>query len=188
MARVGRSQLRSETRAAFAFHGRKKMMSRSRILAALLLLLTVTTISPANADLASSFGVYVYPTRGQSTYQQSAAESECYSSAESRTRFNPAAPPPTAAPAQTSQGGLFRGGFRGAGAGAAIGAVAGNAGEGAAIGAVAGGLFGIRRQNLENAQAQQYSQLNATWQYQSGMNNFRTAFSACMNAKGYVAR
>src|SRR5271165_2546131 len=138
-------------------------------------MLVASAASPARADLASSFGVYVYPTQGQTPSQQATAESQCYSSAQTRTGVNPMAPPPTPGPAPTSRGGLFRGGARGAGAGAAIGAIAGNAGEGAAIGAVAGGLFGVRRQREENAQAAQAAQSNANALYQGGMNNFRTA-------------
>jgi hypothetical protein len=150
--------------------------------------LVVSAPGTARADLASSFGVYVYPTKNQDANQQAAAESECYSSAQNKTGFNPSAPPQAPAQAPTSSGGLFRGGARGAGAGAAIGAVAGNAGEGAAIGAIAGGLFGMHRQKMENEQAAQAAQYNANAAYQGGMSNFRTAFSACMNARGYVAR
>jgi hypothetical protein len=144
--------------------------------------------APASADLASSFGVYVYPTQGQTESQQNAAESACYASAQSKTGFNPAAPQTQTVQVQQAQGGLLSGGARGAAGGAAIGAIAGNAGEGAAIGAVAGGLLGVRRQNQYNASAQQQAQQQAQAQYQAQMNNFRTAFSACMNSKGYVAR
>jgi hypothetical protein len=157
------------------------------IVAAALLLFAATAV-PALADLASNLGIYVYPEHGQSESQQAAAESACYNSAEQKTGVNPMAPPPTAAPAPQVQGGLFRGGARGAAAGAAIGAVAGNAGEGAAIGAVAGGLVGAHRQGQANAQLQYNSQQYTAAQYQGQMNNFRTAFSACMQSKGYVAR
>ena len=150
--------------------------------------IAAAAVLPARADLASNFGVYVYPTKGQSESEQSAAESECYSSAQQKTGVNPMAPPTTAVAAPVQQGGLFRGGAGGAAAGAAIGAVAGNAGEGAAIGAVAGGLFGVHRQRVANVQAQQRAQAYTAAQYQSAMNNFRTAFSACMTAKGYVAK
>lgn len=148
----------------------------------------LVVVVPASADLASNFGIYVYPEHGQTEQQQSAAESECYNSAQQRTGVNPMAPPPQAQAAPQSQGGLLRGGARGAAAGAAIGAIAGNAGEGAAIGAVAGGLLGHRNQNVQNQQNQQNAQAYANAQYQGGMENFRTAFSACMNAKGYVAK
>lgn len=145
-------------------------------------------VLPARADLASNFGVYVYPTQGQSANQQSTTEADCYSSAQNRTGFNPMEPPQSPAPAPTARGGLFRGGAGGAAAGAAIGAIAGNAGEGASIGAVAGGLFGMRRQRMENEQSQQRAQANASAAYQSSMSSFRAAFSACMDAKGYVAQ
>ena len=163
-------------------------MKSSSSFAALALGMLVASAAPAQADLASSFGVYVYPTQGQTPSQQATAESQCYSSAQTRTGVNPMAPPQAPAPAPTQRGGLFRGGFGGAAAGAAIGAIAGNAGEGASIGAVAGGLFGVRRQREANEQSAQTAQLYANAEYQGDMNNFRTAFSACMSAQGYVAR
>jgi len=162
-------------------------MRSGRIVPTVIVVLAVATL-PALADLASSFGVYVYPTNGQTAEQQNAAESACYSSAQSKTGFNPAAPPPQTVQAQQVQGGMVSGGARGAAAGAAIGAIAGDAGEGAAIGAVAGGLLGRRRQNEYNATSQQQAQQQAQAQYQGAMNNFRTAFSACMGSKGYVAK
>lgn len=146
------------------------------------------TLLPANADLASSFGMYVYPTKGQTAAQQSAAESECYTSAQQKTGVNPMSAQQQTVQVQQAQGGTLQGGARGAAAGAAIGAIAGDAGQGAAIGAVAGGLLGNRRQREYNAAAQQQAQNQAQAQYQGAMNNFRTAFSACMTAKGYVAK
>ena len=164
------------------------MSFAKKVCLGVLAVLVLAVAIPASADLASNFGVYVYPTKGQSESQQAAAESECYSSAQNKTGVNPMAPPAPAPAAPQRQGGLFRGGAGGAAAGAAIGAVAGNAGEGAAIGAVAGGLIGVHRQRAENAQAQQNAQMYSAAQYQGGMENFRTAFSACMSAKGYVAK
>lgn len=158
---------------------------RTALIAATLAALLCGT---ARADLASSFGVYVYPTHGQTPIAQDTDEAQCYASAQSRTGMDPMASPPTAPPVAKHHMGLFRGGAGGAGAGAAIGAIAGNAGEGAAIGAVAGGLMGVRRQRREEAQAERAAQSNTNAAYQGGMSNFRTAFSACMTARGYVAQ
>src|SRR5271154_4563997 len=96
------------------------------------------TPQPAWADLASTFNVYVYPTRGQGAAQQGSDEAACYDSAQTRTGYTPGGPPVTANSAPPPRRhGLLRGGAGGAATGAAIGAIAGNAGEGAAIGAIA---------------------------------------------------
>jgi hypothetical protein len=160
-------------------------MLGSWVLSALAL---AVTAAPASADLASSFGMYVYPTRGQSQAQQQADEAACYDSAQIKTGYTPGqatyAPPP---PPPNTHGGL-RGAFGGAATGAVIGAIAGNAGEGAAIGSIAGGLFGARRQKEANAKAQQQAQSQQANQQQQQLGNFQTAFSACMTAREYVAK
>jgi hypothetical protein len=145
---------------------------------------------PALADLAASFNVYVYPTRGQSAAQQGSDEAACYDSAQTRTGYTPGAPPPSVNPPPPAPKGhgLLRGGAVGAASGAAIGAVAGNAGEGAAIGAVAGGLLGARRQRMAAGQQQQAAQNQSNAAQQQLISNFQTAFSACMTARGYVAK
>ncbi len=144
---------------------------------------------PAWADLASSFGVYAYPTNGQSPAQQNADESACYDSARTRTGYTPGAPQYAAtAPPAPKRHGFLRGAAGGAASGAAIGAIAGNAGEGAAIGAIAGGLFGHRRERIEEQQSQQQAQHQAQAQTHQQLTNFQTAFSACMTARGYVAK
>jgi len=149
----------------------------------------VVAVQPAWADLASNFGVYAYPTNGQSPAQQNSDEAACYDSAQSRTGYTPGAPQ-YAAPASPppKRHGFLRGAAGGAAGGAAIGAIAGNAGEGAAIGAIAGGLFGRRRERQEEQQSQQQAQSQAQAQTQQRLTSFQTAFSACMTARGYVAK
>jgi YMGG-like Gly-zipper len=141
------------------------------------------------ASLSEQFGVYVYPAKGQTATQQANDESICYKSARSKTGIDPAnLPPATAAPATAHQGGTVRGAAGGAAGGAAIGAVAGNAGQGAAIGAVAGALAGRARQNQLNRAEAQYAQANAQAQRSQSMNNFRRAYSACLESKGYTVK
>jgi YMGG-like Gly-zipper len=152
------------------------------ILAALVVLLGA-------GELSQSFGVYAYPAKGQSATQMANDESVCYKSARSKTGVDPAnLPPATAAPAAVHQGGTVRGAAGGAAGGAAIGAVAGNAGQGAAIGAVAGALAGRARQNQLNRAEAQYAQANAQAQRSQSMNNFRRAYSACLESKGYTVK
>ncbi len=140
-------------------------------------------------SLSSMFGVYVYPKNNQSSAQQTNDESICYKSARSKTGVDPAnLPPATAAPATVHQGGAVRGAAGGAAGGAAIGAIAGNAGQGAAIGAVAGAIVGRGRQTAVNNAEQHYAQANAQTQRSQGMNNFRRAFAACLESKGYTVK
>ncbi|MBV8197265.1 MAG: hypothetical protein JO263_03965 [Candidatus Eremiobacteraeota bacterium] len=135
------------------------------------------------------FGVYVYPAKGQSEAKQTNDESLCYKSAKSKTGVDPAnLPPATAAPATVHQGGAVRGAAGGAAGGAAIGAIAGNAGQGAAIGALTGAIVGRGRQNAVNNAEQQYAHASASAQRSASINNFRRAFSACLESKGYTVK
>lgn len=149
----------------------------------------IATVPASSAALSSMFGVYVYPAKGQSEMQQDNDESICYKSARSKTGVDPAnLPPTTAVTAPPKQGGAVRGAAGGAAGGAAIGAVAGNAGQGAAIGAVAGAVVGRGRQNAVNTAEQNYAKANAQAQQSQNMNNFRRAFSACLESKGYTVK
>ncbi len=149
----------------------------------------IPTAPASSAALSSMFGVYVYPKSGQSEMQQDNDESICYKSARNMTGVDPAnLPPATAASPTAKQGGAVRGAAGGAAGGAAIGAVAGNAGQGAAIGAVAGAIVGRGRQNQVNTAEQNYAKANAQAQQSQTMNNFRRAFSACLESKGYTAK
>jgi hypothetical protein len=135
------------------------------------------------------FGVYVYPRNNQSQARQANDESVCYKSAKGKTGVDPAnLPPANAAPAAQHQGGAVRGAGGGAAAGAAVGAIAGNAGQGAAIGAVVGAIRGRRTQTAANNAEQRYAESNAQAQRSQSMNNFRRAFAACLESKGYVVK
>lgn len=146
-------------------------------------------VPASQAALSSMFGVYAHPAKGQSKTQQANDESICYKSARSKTGVDPAnLPPATAAPTTVRQGGAVRGAAGGAAGGAAIGAIAGNAGQGAAIGALVGGIAGRGRQNALNNAEQHYAQANAQSQRSQSMNNFRRAFAACLESKGYTVK
>lgn len=159
----------------------------------------------------SAQGVYAYPTEGQSQQQQERDKSECHVWAVDASRFDPyrqqtyvvqgsSSPPPS------SNSGLFGrgsygegGGVADAGKGAAVGAIggaiAGNAGKGAAIGALSG-LFigGVKRSNQE-AEREQWERRQAEQRYQqqqqiasqqaAGEREYRRAYSACMQGRGY---
>jgi hypothetical protein len=69
-----------------------------------------------------------------------------------------------------------------------IGAIAGNAGQGAAIGAAAGGALGYRNQRAMNNAEQHYANAGAQAQQSQQVNNFRRAFAACLESKGYTVK
>jgi hypothetical protein len=162
---------------------------------------------------AGKVDLYVYPGKNQSHDQQLIDESECYTLAQQQSGVNPEMAPPApptsadiqaaqaqgAQSAQQMQGNRLRGAARGAAGGALIGAIAGDAGTGAAIGATVGTVRGGRQQRQANAASkeeaaseagaqvqQQYKQQKAEYDQQIG--NFKRAFSACLDSRGYSVK
>ncbi len=163
---------------------------------------------------AQKVGLYVFPAKSQTKDQQLIDEAECYDAAQQSSGINPetlsapkgpssgevqAAQEQAAASAQQSKGGRARGAARGAAGGAMIGAIAGDAGTGAAIGATMGTVRGGRQQRQSNAAAkeqaanqagaqvqQQHQQAKAAYNQQLG--EFKRAFSACLDARGYSVK
>jgi len=147
-------------------------------------------MSAQSAGIAKSLGLYIFPSNDQDAATQSADESACYKWAMEQTGYDPLNPPTIeAAPVDTSpDGSAIRGGARGAAGGAAIGAIAGDAGKGAAIGAVVGGVRGRRQsKQADAAQAQGNSQAAAN-QSAAMLNDYKKAFSVCMEGKGYTIK
>jgi len=144
----------------------------------------------ANTSIASGLGLYVFPSNEQSAETQDADEVACYKWAKEQTGIDPTNPPQVeVAQADTGpDGSAVVGAAKGAAAGAAIGAIAGDAGEGAAIGAVVGGLRG-RRGRIAGDQAEQQQNTQAAQaQEKEMMDNFKKAFTACMEGKGYTVK
>lgn len=158
----------------------------------LLLLLGLLSLLSATHVLAQ--GVYIYPTRGQSSQQQSRDRYECHTWAVQQTGFDPSRPQQAQTPPpqqQAPQGGALRGAAGGAALGAVGGAIAGDAGKGAAIGAATGALFGgLRRAN----QRKQQQQAEADWAAQQqaaaaqGQAAYNRALSACLTGRGYTVQ
>lgn len=161
-------------------------------------------------SISSRLGLHAFPAKNQTREQQQTDELACYNWAQQDTGFDPVAaltdaqsakssPPTTAAqPSGAPQGAGAKGAARGAAGGAAIGAIAGDPGKGAAIGAASGGLRGRMAQKKAQAEAQQRSQQQAQQQAQqqsqakaktqASFDDFKKAYSACMDAKGYSLR
>ncbi len=172
-------------------------------------LLLFAPISVALAEdgantLAATLEVYVFPTEGQASDQQSKDEAECYSFASGQTGVDPfdldkeeasakeQAQEQVAETKEATQGAGARGAVRGAAAGAIIGEVTGgDAGESAAIGAAAVGISSRRRARAANAQAaeQAEQQVEQAEQHtEEQIDNFKKAFSVCLEAKDYLVK
>jgi len=162
--------------------------------------------APAQKSISSQLGLHAFPAKGQNVEQQQTDESSCYRWAKQDTGFDPVAALTAAQSAKgsTSTSGSWPSGppagagAHGAARGAALGAIAGDAGKGAGIGAAGGGIRGKMTQKRAQAEAQQKAQqqseqqaqqqAQARVQTQSNMDDFRRAYSACMDAKGYSLR
>lgn len=152
---------------------------------------TISQTNEVTLQLPESYtqtlGVYVFPAKEQDAATQKEDEKKCYIWAYEQTKFDPLNPTKVQA-AQVDQGpdgGAVRGAARGAAAGAAVGAVAGDAGKGAAVGAVAGSMRGRRASKYNKAKQQEANNKAASDAEAKMMNDFKKAFSACIEAKGY---
>ena len=144
-------------------------------------------------SLGAAIGVYVFPNAGQSAAQLSKDEGECYQWAVQNTGSDPFQLQQQAQAAATqgappTAGSGARGAARGAAGGALIGGIAGDAGKGAAIGAAAGAVGGRMRSRSANQQAAQQQAAGTQQATQAQMDNFKKAFSACLEAKKYMVK
>ena len=154
--------------------------------------------------LAATLEVFVFPTEGQVADQQSKDEAECYSFASTNTGSDPfqlqkdneaAAAQAEQQVAQTqaaTQGAGAKGAVKGAAAGALIGEVSGgDAGDSALMGAAAVGIASRRRSRSANQQAEQQAQQQTAATNQATeeqVENFKKAFSVCLEAKDYMVK
>jgi len=163
-----------------------------------------TAQSDGQKTLAGTLNIYVFPSKGQTAQQQSEDEAACYQWAVTNSGSDPfKVQDQQAADAQQAQqaqqqasqagkGSGARGALGGAAAGALIGEIASDdAGKGAAYGAAIGVIGGRRHARREQASAQEQAQSQAQQSQQATqaqMDNFKKAFSACMEGKNYIAK
>ncbi len=147
--------------------------------------------TPAKStSISNGLGLYVFPTKDQTKATQEADEAFCYKWAQEQTGIDPLNPTKVEAAQvdRSADGTALIGSAGGAAAGAAIGAIAGDTGKGAAIGAVVGGLRGRRAKVVGDEKQQQQSNAQAAAQEQAAMDNYKKAFTACMEGKGYTVK
>jgi len=141
-------------------------------------------------QISSAMKLYVFPSKDQTKQKQKEDEFECYKWAVEQSGIDPLNLPKveTPAPKTGPTGGAVGGAAKGAAAGVAIGAIAGDAGKGAAIGAVAGGLAGRRAGKQAQAQQNQQAQTSAAKSEQAMKDDYKKAFSVCIEGKGYTIK
>jgi len=155
-------------------------------------------------SLSSTLDVYAFPSDGQDAAQQSKDESACYKWAVDNAGVDPFdlekkaeadEAQSEAAMAQAQEAGKGAG-ARGAVGGAAVGALIGeiasdDASEGAAWGAAAGLIHSRRSARRASHEAQQEVATQAVANAEVSaeqMDNFKKAFSACLEAKDYLVK
>lgn len=179
-------------------------MNRLASICALIAMTLPGYVPAAEKSLASSIDVYVFPKSGQDSSQQSKDEAECYQWAVQNSGSDPfdlmkqqdaneqqAAAEKDAAQ-NTGKGAGARGAVGGAAAGALVGSIAGNdvgnsAAWGAAIGAVSSRRRGRAAQQQATAQAEAQDQ-QRTQATAEQIENFKKAFSVCLEAKEYLVK
>ena len=182
------------------------------LIAAMAGVMLATSIVPAQTPappsgqktLAATMSVYVFPGNGQDTAQQSKDESEGYNWAVQNSGTDPfqlqkqseqqakQTEEQKQQAQQAGKGAGAGGAVKGAAAGALIGEIASDdAGEGAAIGAAAGVVAGrskARRGKKEAAAQAEKQGQQAQAATAEQMDNFKKAFSVCLEAKKYMVK
>ena len=159
---------------------------------------------PSGKTLAATINVYVFPNNGQNASQQSKDEGECYTWAVTNTGSDPFELQKQAASAQQqteqqvqaaqrgTQGAGARGALGGAAAGALIGEIADEDRSEAAAWGAALGAVGARRHARSRSEQAASAAANSGAATQQAtaeqMDNFKKAFSVCLESKKYMVK
>jgi hypothetical protein len=141
-------------------------------------------------QISTTMKLYVFPAKNQTQQQQKEDEFACYQWAVEQSGIDPLnLPKAEVAQTQTGpDGSAVKGAAKGAAAGAAIGAISGDAGQGAAIGATAGAVGGKRKGKQAQAQQNQQAQAEVAKSEQEMKDDYKKAFSVCIEGKGYTIK
>lgn len=165
------------------------------------LALTLVALATSVPVAARPGDLYIYPAKGQPAEQIERDRYDCYVWASRESGFDPAKdeanPPPDLVKVpigrNEKKGATFAGTVIGAIAGAAIGNghhSGDSAAAGAAIGTMIGASVEQEGQRKVEAEAQQQAEQIALSRKESAQLNddYRRAFSACLEGRGYVVR
>jgi hypothetical protein len=169
-----------------------------------LVLPTLGYTDDGQKTLAATMDVFVFPAEGQDASTQSKHEAECYNWAVANVGTDPfdlakqadatarQADQAQQEIAQSGQGAGVKGAVGGAAVGALIGEIGSNdPGKGAAYGAAAGAIVNRRRAKRGQQQASQQVEQQAAQAQQvtkESLENFKKAFSVCLEAKKYLVK
>ncbi len=140
--------------------------------------------------IAKSLGLYIFPSNDQDKATQETDEMACFKWAKEQTGYDPLNPTQVvgATVDKSADGTAIKGSAKGAAGGAAIGAIAGDTGKGAAIGATVGAVRGRRAKVGGDAKQQQANDQDAATKSKELENDYKKAFSVCMEGKGYTIK
>ena len=163
-------------------------MNKHSLVAVSTFMVALVWQTPATAQtLASSMGIFTYPTQNQTAEQQSKDDYDCFIFAKGQTGYDPMNPPQVVA--QAPDQGPSGSRLVGAAAGAIVGEiVADDAGKGAAVGATLGVLRGGRKNRQRRQQQAQQAQEAAQQQMSGVEHGFKNAYGACIEARGYSVK
>lgn len=167
-------------------------MSRTVILiaAAVLMIFSNGFVKKTDGSISQGLGLYAFPTQDQDAETQEMDEYKCFKWAKEQTGYDPLNPPDIKPQqAQTGPSGVaVKSTGGGAAAGAAVGAIAGDAGKGAAIGATLGAFRGLAAKGKEVDAKEAAAKQSVEQQQAAMLNDFRKAYSVCLEAKGYAVK
>lgn len=165
-------------------------MKKIKLITIVLTVIGMNQVFAQNTGISKSLGLYIFPSNEQDVKTQEADEAACYKWAVEQSGYDPLNPPTVVgAEVDTSADGTaVKGAAKGAAGGAAIGAIAGDAGKGAAIGSVMGGVRGVRGKKGGDAAQQQANDQAAAAKSADLLNDYKKAFSVCMEGKGYTIK
>jgi hypothetical protein len=144
-------------------------------------------------SVATSLGLFVYPSGGQPIEQQNKDEQECYAWARQTTAIDPQNPPSGQRPPAATQEDTAQAAARGAVGTAARGVLLANATDNdweqvAAAGLMIGASRGAKSARQRNAQAQQEAAAEQQQSTTQEVQLFKNAFSACIEGRNYTIR
>jgi hypothetical protein len=150
-------------------------------------------------SMAAAWGLYVYPSAGQTAEQQTKDELQCKDWSKQMTGIDPANPAAqqgsgsvqSEQQSERSKSGEGLGAAQGAVRGAAAGALIGNLADKDAstwgwAGAVVGSVRGAGRRAQQSQAAEAQSKANAEAEGNERLESFKKAFTACMQGKKYT--
>ena len=131
-------------------------------------------------SLSQMLELHAFPKNKQAPEVQRQDESACYDWSKQETKFDPIAAAQQNANRQAPKGTAMKTATAGAGMGAVLGAIGGDAGKGASMGAAGGAMRGRLMQKMAERQAAARSEAA-----EEATANFKRAYRACMEGRGY---